>query len=186
MTKKGVIKIELPAGSARTVGQLVMDRANRLPLSHTPLRDLPPAGRKLLKAVRRTNDARRTIKLWTMSREEAQSLFNYLALFFHPQNDNTNLLNPSELEQVREVSLALANALLSKPGRRPLSAADAEYVIAAHEDALRGTLPEHAFPPDPSQARKMRLRLERERSLGKRVISDIPIYLQALTARKYR
>lgn len=186
MTKKGVLEIELSAASARVVGQLIMERATRLPLVDTPLRDLLPAGRKLLSASRRNQANKRAIKLWTISRSEAQCLFHYLALYFHPQNDDAKLLSASEIEHVREVSLTVAKALLAKPGKLRLSQADAEYVIAAHEEEKLGRLPPHITPPDPSFARKISQRIKNGSSLASRSISKIPHYLQALISKKYR
>ncbi len=186
MTKKGFLEIELSAASARVVGQLVMDRATRRPTLHTPLYDLPSAGRKLVRAARRNQANKRTIKLWTLKRSEVICLFHYLALYFHPQNDNANLLNASELKHVREVSLTLARALLAKPGAERLSQADAEYVVEIHEEKLNRTLPKHITPPEPAQVRKINKRLEYKRSLERTKLSNIPLYLQTLIAKKYR
>lgn len=185
MTKKGALEFELSAASSRVVGQLVAQRATRLSLAHTPFRDLPSAGRKLLDACRRNQANKRTIKLWALTRSEATCLFHYLALYFHPQNDDANFLKASELEHVRHVALNVARVLLAKPGAERLSQADTEYVLAIHTENIKGTLPDHVTPPEPAQVRKLNKRLAYKRSLEVTKLSSIPVYLQRLMAKKY-
>lgn len=185
MTKKNVRQIELPAASARGVGQLIMTRATRLPLAHTPLRDLPSAGRKLLRAARGRPSSTRTIKLWNLTMSELECLFHYLAIYFHPDNDNAGLLDECQTNYARTVSLAAAKVLLAKPGQSRLSRADAEYVIATHEEAIEKTLPTHVLPPDPSQVRRLKKRIDYERALAGTRLAKIPYKLQILIAKDY-
>ncbi len=185
MTKKNVRPIELPTVSTRVVGQLIMTRATRLPLSHTPLRDLPSAGRKLLRAVRGRPSFTRTIKLWNLTKSEIECLFHYLVLYFHPDNDNIELLSTSEREHVREICLDVAEAILAKPGMHRLSRSDAEYVVAIHEQAVNNTLPPHVLPHDPAQVRRIKKRLDFERMISETKLSKIPNYLQSLIVKDY-
>lgn len=90
MTTKGYRPLTVTRKEAEIVGRLVAQQAKRLPLVNSPLRWLPSAGDKLLKASRRSRDGKE-ITLWTLSRDEARSLFHWGVLFFHPQTD------PSEI-----------------------------------------------------------------------------------------
>ncbi len=185
MTKKNVRPIELPAASARGVGQLIMTRATRLPLAHTPLRDLPSAGRKLLRAARARPSSTRTIKLWNLTKSELECLFHYLVLYFHPDNDNAGLLDKRQTKYARSVALAAAKVVLAKPGKSRLPRADAEYVIATHEEVIEKTLPAHVLPPDPAQVRKLKKRIDFERKLAGTRLAKIPWKLQILIAKNY-
>lgn len=165
---------------------LVVRRAKRLPLGHTPLRDLPAAGDRLLKASRRKRDDTKKITIWAMPRAEAKALFHYLVLFFWlpwPGDQVDQLLSAGEIGSSKRVLLYLSQLLLAKPGPAPQSRDDAAYVFDLH--VQRATLPAHVVPPDPTYALRMGRRITRLEQLEGAKPNEIPAYLQALMLKNY-
>lgn len=183
MSAAGTIRLTVNRKDAERVGLLTVRRAKRLPLDHTPLRDLPAAGNKLLKAARRVRDGGDEIRVWTMLRGEAAALFHYLALFFHTSISTERELTSAEIASVRRVSLSIAELLLAKPGPKQQSRDDAGYVYALHKQ--RATLPLRVIPPDPAYAARMGKRIERIEQFEAQKLNELPVYLQILIIKKY-
>ena len=182
MTKKGCLPLSMTKKEAEILGRLVAQRAKRLPLGHTPLRWLPAAGDKLLKAAHRSRDGK-VITLWTLTRDEARSLFHWGACFFHPQINQAEL-TAAESNAVKSVLQKIASGLMAKTGPERLPSADAEYVVEAFDQ--RESLPSNINIPDGSQVRKLRRRIDRTNDLLSRKLNEIPVYLQSLIINKYR
>lgn len=183
MSKAGVIRLTLNRKDAERVGLLTVRRAKRLPLGHTPLKALPIAGDKLLKAARRDRGTSKEIKIWAMTKEEGRALFHWLAFFFWPEVQTERVLTAAEISSVRSVSLSLAALLLAKPGPKQQSRADSGYVVALHEQ--RADLPARIEPPDPTYAARMRRRIDRIEQLEATKINKLPFYIQLLIAKNY-
>lgn len=187
MSLAGVIRLEVLRKDAERVGLLVVRRAKRLPLGHTPLRDLPAAGDRLLKASRRKRaNGAKEITVWAMPRGEAKALFHYLALFFWlpwPGDQVDQLLSAAEIGSAKRVLLSIAQLLLAKPGPAPQSRDDAAYVFDLH--VQRATLPLHVTPPDPTYALRMGRRITRIEQLEGARPNKIPEYLQILMIKNY-
>lgn len=186
MSVGGTIRLTISSKDAERVGLLVVRRAKRLPLGHTPLRDLPAAGDRLLKASRRKRDGTKEITIWAMPRAEAKALFHYLCLFFWlpwPGDQVDQLLSAGEIGAARRVLLSIAQLLLAKPGPACQSRDDAAYVVDLH--AQRATLPNRVDPPDPTYARRMAQRIRRLEQLESARPNEIPEYLQILMLKKY-
>ena len=131
MTTKGYRPLTVTRKEPEIVGRLVAQRAKRLPLVNSPLRWLPSAGDKLLKASRRSRDGKE-ITLWTLSRDEARSLFHWGVLFFHPQTDPSEITS-AECNALKSLIQKIANCLMAKPGPKRMPVEDAEWVVGAFE-----------------------------------------------------
>lgn len=186
MSMAGTIRLTISSKDAERVGLLVVRRAKRLPLGHTPLRDLPAAGDRLLKASRRKREDTKKITIWAMPRGEAKALFHYLTLFFWlpwPGDHVDQLLSAAEIGSANRVLLSIAELLLAKPGPAPQSRDDAAYVFDLH--VQRATLPVHVSPPDPTYALRMGRRITRLEQLEGARLNKIPEYLQILMLKNY-
>jgi hypothetical protein len=183
MTIARSIQFNISRKAAEDVGRIVVQRAKRLQLDHTPLQLLPIAGKKLLSASRRIRDDLESITVYSINKAEATALFHFLALFFHPENEFKNLLTESETKKVREVVLSIAAQLLAKPGINRQSRSDDEHMIGLYSQDKDGTLPAHRIPPDRAHARRLQSRVRNLTLLEAKKLSSIPIYLQALTSK---
>jgi hypothetical protein len=186
MSQAGTIRLTVLRKDAESVGLLVVRRAKRLPLGHTPLRDLPAAGDRLLKASRRKRDGSKEIAIWAMPRAEAKALFHYLSFFFWlpwPGDHVDQLLSAGEIGAAKRVLLSIAQLILAKPGPERQAREDAAYVVDAH--AQRANLPNHVEPPDPTYARRMGQRIRRLEQLEGTRANEIPEYLQILMMKNY-
>jgi hypothetical protein len=185
MTRVGAIRFTVTRRSASIVGKLVSQRAKRIPLGKTPLRKLPTAGDKLLKASRRSGNAPE-ITLWAFTREEGLALAHWLSFLMHPQAVEIARLRKQEERAVRAICLALAERLLAKPGPARQPEDDAQFTVSADDQRSQNTLPVHVEPPDRAYAARLRKRFaDYDQLLGTK-LNPIPKYIQILIAKKYR
>lgn len=156
-------------------------------LTGTPLGDLPAFGRKVRGAVTRKRKATDLLTLWMMPKSQAEAGFFYLSLFSHPLVPES-FLTAEESGAVREMVIALADALLAKRGQRRLSREAAEQRVAAWTAS--------SLPPSRNESlavvddrcvddrwqRRLRRRLEREDVLRRTAVNAIPPRLLLLLA----
>lgn len=188
MTKAQTLSVQISPMQARIVGQEILSRIGNTPIPHPKLKPLPDAAKRLIKASRRWSSKsaqRSTVQtLWEMPRDEALALFHYISFFFHPmeRNRSLNLTTDSE-KHFREVALALAERLLAKRGPAKQSDADDQYVLSAHEQSLKGTLPSTVMPPDPGLRSRINKRQKRKSMLLATKVNPIPQLLQQLMSK---
>lgn len=185
MTAPGVLRLTVPARAARIIGQIVMDRAMRCAIDHTPLRDLPSAGRKLLRAATRNRTAR-TASPTTMTRQEGLALFAYVSWFLYEEGKALANLTSDEDSAIVEVAYALAVSLRGKPGPAQQSVDDAAFTVDAFDQDARGIALRGAVDrPDVAYVERLRKRLtHRAQSLDaeQKPFTEL---VQALIAKNY-
>ena len=168
---------------AATVGALIEARTSRHDLKGTPLAALPEFGRKLRAAANRKRTSGDPIALWTVERTEAPAGFRYLTLFTHPLVPES-FLTTDELTAVREVTLALATALLARKGAKRLDHAAVERWFQAWDEPATSDLE----PPDERWMRRLKRRTGEEDALRATPVRRVPMFLRRLLAppKKYR
>jgi hypothetical protein len=177
VSRKGVIgPVRVSRKSAAVVGTLLKFQLASDNLEDTPLALLPSFAQKLRDgAVRK----RASENLWTLTRAEALAGFHYLALY-RRQDVPANTLTPLAMHAVREVVLALMDALVARRGPERLGRAAVERRLSPSDDDRDLFL-------DLRWLDRLKLRVEREKALGSTPLSPIPKRLYALlTGQKYR
>lgn len=118
------------------VGPLVLDRLEAASVDHvveqcladknvallagTPFAALPRFAAKLRAALRRRRSSSSSLRLWNITRDEADAACRYLMLFSH--KDASDVLSDKGMDHVHNVALELAAVLnMPKKGPRELS-----------------------------------------------------------------
>jgi len=180
LTKPGLIHIEVSRKSAETVGKLVCQRAKRLSVSGTRIDGLHEAGDKLLKASRRTLSAK-NIKIWTLTKTEAKSLFHWSVWCRHwPETQDQ--FTKKEQSAFDEVLRGLVDSFSKSRG---MSIDDAKYMIDlfGQRDAAPARLLEQI--PDAGFVHRLKKRVSRIDRILSTEINRLPPFIQSLTFKKY-
>jgi len=181
MSRQGVVApLRVSRQHAAIVGGLIEARTAAHRLDCTPFATLPAFGRKFRDAAKRRRKSGGRITIWTVQRDEALAGFHYLALFSHPLVPES-FLTTDEGHMVREVTLALASALLARKGAKKLDRAAVErQLLAWHQPSTSDHDPDH--PPDERWRQRLKRRVAQEDVLRRTPIRPIPAFLLGLLA----
>lgn len=128
VSRKGVIgPVRVTRVSAAVVGALLESQLASDNLEDTPFSLLSTFAQKLRAAAVRK---RASEKLWTLTRGQALTGFHYLALYRRPDVP-ADTLTAYQMHAVREVVLALIDALVARRGPERLSRAAVERRLRA-------------------------------------------------------